>query len=147
MAVAYSSHSDSPTMDLYELQADAHLAINHMLLIKRSSDLKRQQAIWDFKASLHQQEAKAAATNERAKIAHSRKDLKARVKCTKAVMRAKYDYMVAVQEARAVRCSELKEAETTYSEALSENAAAKSLQCAALHREHTMYMHKLEELP
>ena len=38
-AVAYSSRSDSPTMDLLELQADAHLAINHMLSIKRSSDL------------------------------------------------------------------------------------------------------------
>ena len=53
-AVAYSSHSDSPTMDLLELQADAHLAINHMLSIKRSSDLKRQWAIWDFEMLLHQ---------------------------------------------------------------------------------------------
>ena len=53
-AVAYSSHSDSPTMDLPELQANAHLAINHMLSIKRSSDLERQQAIWDFETSLHQ---------------------------------------------------------------------------------------------
>ena len=145
MAVAYSSHSDSPTMDLSELQADAHLAINHMLLIKRSLDLERQQAIWDFEALLHQQEAKAAATNERAKIAHSRKDLKARAKCTKAVMRAKYDYRVAIQEARAVRCSKLEEAEATYLEALSENVAVKSLQCTALHREHAKYMHKLEE--
>ena len=34
-AVAYSSHGDSPTMDLPELQADAHLAINHMLSIKK----------------------------------------------------------------------------------------------------------------
>ena len=110
-AVAYSSHSDSPTMDLSELQANAHLAINHMLLIKRSSDLERQWAIWDFEALLHQREAEAAAANERAKIVHSRKDLKARVKCTKAVMRAKYDYRVAIQEARAVRCSKLKEAE------------------------------------
>ena len=41
-AVAYSSHSDSPTMDLPELQANTHLAINHMLSIKRSLDLKRQ---------------------------------------------------------------------------------------------------------
>ena len=113
-AVAYSSHSDSPTMDLSELQGNAHLAINHMLLIKRSLDLERQWAIWDFKVSLHQWEAEAAAANERAKIAHSRKDLKARVKCAKAVMRAKYDYRVAVQEARAVRCSELKEAEAAY---------------------------------
>ena len=98
-AVAYSSHSDSPTMDLLELQANAHLAINHMLSIKRSLDLKRQWAIWDFKTLLHQWEAEAAATNERAKIVHSRKDLQARVKCTKAVMRAKYDYRVAIQEA------------------------------------------------
>ena len=53
-AVAYSSCSDSPTMDLPELQADANLAVNHMLSIKRSSDLERQRAIWDFEASLQQ---------------------------------------------------------------------------------------------
>ena len=132
-------------MDLSELQADAHLAINHMLLIKRSSDLERQWAIWDFEASLHQREAEAAATNERAKIVHLRKDLKARVKCAKVVMRAKYDYRVAIQEARAVRCSKLEEVEAAYLEALSENAAAKSLQCVALCREHAKYMCKLEE--
>ena len=45
-----------------------------------------------FEALLHQQEAEEAATNERAKIVHSRKDLKAKVKCAKAVMKAKYDY-------------------------------------------------------
>ena len=67
-AVAYSSCSDSPTMDLPELQANAHLAINHMLSIKRSSDLERQQAVQDFEMSLHQREAEAAAANERAKI-------------------------------------------------------------------------------
>ena len=39
-AVANSSHSDSPTMDFPELQADAHLAINHMLSIKRSLELE-----------------------------------------------------------------------------------------------------------
>ena len=144
-AVAYSSHSDSPTMDLPELYANAHLAINHMLSIKRSSDLERQQAIWDFETSLHQQEAEAGATNERAKIVHLRKGLQARVKCTKVVMRAKYDYRVAVQDARVISCSQLKEAEAAYSEALSENTAAKSLQCTALCREHVKHMCKLEE--
>ena len=144
-AVANSSHSDSPTMDLPELQANAHLAINHMLSIKRSSELKRQWAIRDFEALLHQWEAEAAATNERAKIVHSRKDLQARVKCTKAVMRAKYDYRVAVQEARAIQCNELKEAEATYSEALHKNAAAQSLHCTTLCREHAKYMSELEE--
>ena len=143
--VAYSSHSDSPTMDLPELQANTHLAINHMLSIKRSSDLKRQQAIWDFEMLLHQREAEAAATNERPKIVHSRKDLQARVKCAKAVMRAKYDYRVAIQEARVIRCSKLKESEAAYSEALSENVAVKSLQYATLCREHVKYMCKLEE--
>ena len=47
-------------------------------------------------------------------------------------MRAKYNYSVAVQEARAVRCNELEEAEAAYSEALHENAAAKSLHCTTL---------------
>ena len=61
-------------------------------------------------------------------------------------MKAKYDYRVAIQQARAIRCSKLKELEAAYSEALSENAAAKSLQCTTLHREHAEHMHKLEEL-
>ena len=90
--VANSSHSDSPVMDLLELQADAHLAINQMLTVRRSLELERQWVIQDYEVSLHQWEAKTAAANERAKIAHSRKGLQARVKCAKAVMRAKYDY-------------------------------------------------------
>ena len=142
-AVANSSHSDSPTMDFLELQANAHLAINHMLSIKRSSELKRQWAIWDFEASLYQWEVEAAAANERAKIVHSRKDLQARVKCAKAVMRAKYDYRVAVQEA--IWCNKLKEVEATFSEALRENTTAQSLQHATLRGEHAKYMSKLEE--
>ena len=143
-AVAYSSCSDSPMMDLSELQANANMAVNQMLSIKRSSDLDRQWAIWDFKASLHQWEAEEAATNERTRTVHSRNDLNAKVKCTKAVMKVKYKYRVAIQEARATRCSKLKESEAAYSEALSENATAKSLQCATLHSEHTRLMHELE---
>ena len=60
-------------------------------------------------------------------------------------MKAKYNYRVAIQEARAIRCNELEESEATYSEALSENAATKSLQCATLHWEHVEHMHELEE--
>ena len=144
-AVANSSCSDSPAMDLPELQANVHLAINHMLSIKRSSELKRQQAIRDFEASLHQWEAEAAAANERAKIVYSRKDLQARVKCTKAVMWAKYDYRMAVQEARTIWYNELKEAEAAYSEALHENATTQSLHCTTLHGEYAKYLSKLEE--
>ena len=38
----YSSHSGSPSVDLTELQTDTNLAANHMLSVKRSTDLKRQ---------------------------------------------------------------------------------------------------------
>ena len=40
--VANSSCNDSPTMELPELQANTHLAVNHMLSIKRSLELERQ---------------------------------------------------------------------------------------------------------
>ena len=140
-----SNHSDSPMIDLMELQTDANLAANHMLSIKRSLDLKRQWAIRDFEASLHQQEAEEAAANERVKIVHSRKDLNAKVKCAKAVMKAKYDYRVAIQEARTTRCNELQESEAAYLEALGENAATKSIRCATVCREHVKHMHELEQ--
>ena len=94
---------------------------------------------------LHQWEAEAPAANERAKIVHLRKDLQARVKCAKVVMRAKYHYRVAVQEARDIQCNELQEAEAVYSEALCKNAAMQSLHCTTLHREHAKYMSELEE--
>ena len=60
-------------------------------------------------------------------------------------MKAKYDYRMAIQEARAIRCNELQELEAAYLEALSENAATKSTQCATLCREHVKHMHKLEQ--
>ena len=63
-----SSHSDSPMVDLMELQEDANLAANYMLSVKRSLDLKRQWAIWEFKASLHQQEAKEAQPMRKPKL-------------------------------------------------------------------------------
>ena len=116
-----------------------------MFTARRSSDLKIQHAIRDFEASLHQREAEAAAANKKAKVAHSRRDLRAKVKCAKAVMKAKYEYHMAIQKARVERCTELKESEATYSEALSENAAAQSLQCTMLCREHTEHMQELEE--
>ena len=47
-AVAYISHSNSPMMDFPELQANANMAVNQMLLIKRSSDFDWQWVIWEF---------------------------------------------------------------------------------------------------
>ena len=144
-AVASGSRSDSPTQDLSELQTDASLAVNHMLSIKRSSDLDRQRAIWDFEVALCQWETERAAANEKAKSIHSRKELNGRVKCATVAMKAKHDYRVAIQDARATRCRELTEAEAEYSETLRENAATESLQCTILRREHAEHMRKLEE--
>ena len=140
-----SSLSDSPMVDLIDLHEDANLAANYMLSIKRSLDLKRQWAIWEFEASLHQQEAEEAAANEKAKIIHSRKNLNVKVGCTKAVIEAKYNYRMAIQEARTIRSNQLQESETTYLEALGENTAMRSTQSARLHREHVKHMHDLEE--
>ena len=94
---------------------------------------------------MHQSEAEAATTNEKAKVAHSRRDLRAKVKCAKAMMKAKYKYHMAIQEARAERCTELEVSEATYSKALSKNAAAQSLWCATLCREHAEHLWEFEE--
>ena len=93
---------------------------------------------------MHQREAETAVANEKAKVTHSRRDLRARVKCARAVMKAKYEYHMVVQEARAERCTELEESEATYSKALSRNVAALSLQCTMLCREHMEHMQELE---
>ena len=104
-----SSHSGSPMVDLTELQEHANLAANHMLSVKRSLDLKRQWSIWEFKASLCQQEAEESAANEKAKIIHSRKNLNTKVGCAKVVMVATYKYRMAIQEAITIRCNQLHE--------------------------------------
>ena len=131
-----SSCSDSPMVDLTGLQEDANLAANYMPSVTRSSDLKRQWAIWEFEVSLHQQVAEEAVANKKAKIIHSRKNLNAKVGCAKAVMEAKYNYRMAVQETRKIRSNQLQESETAYSETLGENAAARSTRSTRLHREH-----------
>ena len=93
---------------------------------------------------MHQREVETATTNEKAKVTHSKRDLRARVKCAKAMMKAKYKYHMTIQEARAERCTELEESEATYSKTLSKNAVALSLQCAMLCREHMEHMQELE---
>ena len=144
MAAVHSSHSSSPITCLSNLQSDVHLAINSMFTAKRSSDLKIQRAVQDFETSLHQREVEVTTANEKAKVAHSRRDLRAKVKCAKAMMKAKYEYHMTNQEARAERCTELEESEAIYTEALNRNAAALSLQYTTLHQEHTEHMWKLE---
>ena len=144
-AVAYSSYSESPMADLTELQGDANLAADHMVSIKRSMDLQRQQIRWELGLQLCQNEAKDAAANKKAKVLHSCGVLDTKVGCTKEVLEAKYSYRAAVQEAKTIWGNCLQELEVAYSMALGENAAMRSSKSATLHREHVKLMHELEE--
>ena len=144
-AAAYSSHSGSPMVDLTELQTDANLAADHMLSVKRSTDLKRQQITWELGLQLHQNEAKEAVANKKAKVLHSRAVLDAKVDCTKGVLEAKYSYMTVIQEAKTIWGNQLQESEVAYSKALGENITMRSSRSATLHREHVTLMQELEE--
>ena len=154
--VAHSSHSASLLVDPAELQMDANLATDHMVCMKRSMDLKRQQVIWELGLLMHQNETEEAASIEKAKVVHSQEVLNAEVDCTKvvhdtkvecakAVLEAKGNYRAAVQEAKMVRGNCLQEAKTAYSKALGEAAAVKSAQSTILQREHVRLMQELEE--
>ena len=142
---AYSSHSDSPMVDLMELKTDINLAADHILSIKRSMDLKRQQIIWELGLQLHQNEANEAVANEKAKVLHLCGVLDAKVDCAKAVLEAKHSYRVAIQEAKMIRGNRLQELEVAYSQALGETAAVRSSRSETLHREHVRLMQELEE--
>ena len=90
-------------VDLTELQMDANLAADHMFSVKRSTDLKRQQVIWERVVLLCWNEAKEAAANKKTKVLHSQEVLDAKVDCAKAVLEVKYNYRAAIQEAKTIR--------------------------------------------
>ena len=136
-----SSQSNSP---IEELQLEVNSSLNSLFTAKRASELERQSAIRDFETSLHQCEVDAMAAIDKAKAACSQRDLHARVKCAKAIMKAKLDYHITVQEARKAQCAELQESEVAYSEALSEAAAKKSHECTTLCQMHAEHMRDLE---
>ena len=95
-AATHSSQSSSLIVELSELQSDAHMAIHSIFTAKRSTDLQIQCTIRDFEASLHQLEAETTAANIKAKVTHLRRDLRAKVKCAKTMIKAKYNYCMTV---------------------------------------------------
>ena len=145
ITATYSSSSASPSVDPIELQMDANLATDHMLHVKRSTELKRLWVIWELGLLLCQNEVKEATSIEKAKAVHSREVLDTKVDCAMSVLEAKCNYRVAVQEAKTIKGNWLQESEIAYSRALSETMALRSSQSAALHREHVRLMQELEE--
>ena len=141
----YSSSSAIPPVDPTKLQTNANLAADHMLHVKRYTDLKKQWVIWELGLLLHLNEVKEAASIEKAKVIHSQQVLDAKVDCAKSVLEAKCNYTVAFQEAKTIRGNQLQESEIAYSRALGEAMALRSSESAAHHREHVRLMQELEE--
>ena len=67
IAAVYNSGSVSPLVDPSELQANANWAIDNMLHLKRSLDIKRQRATLELGMMLHQNESQQAASVAAAK--------------------------------------------------------------------------------
>ena len=133
-AAIYSSGSVSPLVDLSELQANANRAIDNMLHLKRSLDIKRQRATWELGVVLHQNESQGATSVATAKAIYSQ-----------SVLEAKANFQVAVMEAKTTRCCTFQAAEAACSKAISETEAQKTSQAVVLQEEHSKYMQRLEE--
>ena len=89
IATIYSSRSASTPVDPSEPQANANRAIDNMLHLKRSLDIKRQRATWELGVMLHQNESQGATSIAVAKAIYSQ-----------AVLEAKTNFWATVMEAR-----------------------------------------------
>ena len=78
IAAVYSGRSVSPLVDPSELQANANRVINNMLHLKRSLDVKRQRATWEWGVLLHQNESQEAVSVTVAKAVSSQSVLEAK---------------------------------------------------------------------
>ena len=132
IAVIYSSGSVSPPVDPSELQANANRAIDNMLHLKRSLDVKRQRATWELGVLLHQNESQEATSVAAAKAIYSQ-----------SVLEAKTKFRVAVMEAKTTRCHSIQTAEAACSKAISEAEAQKTSQAVMFQEEHSKYMQNL----
>ena len=136
---------DSPLVDPSELQANANRAIDNMLHLKRSIDIKRQRAIWECGVMLYQSESQETASVAEAKTICSQVTLDTWTVCSQSVLEAKTNFLVAVKEAKTIMGHSFQEAEATCSKAISEATAQRISQAVMLHREHGRYMQGLEE--
>ena len=87
----------------------------------------------------------AAAANERAKIVHLRKDLQARVKCTKTVMGLNTTTGWLFKKPGPYGATNLKRRKPPFQRPSVRTLLHRSLHCTTLHGEHAKYMSELEE--
>ena len=117
-----------------ELWANANRAIDNMLHLKRSLDVKRQRATWELGVILHQNESQGATSAAAAKAIYSQ-----------AVLEAKTIYQTTVMEAKTTRCHSIQAAEAACSKAISEAEARKISQAIMFQEEHSKHLQSLEE--
>ena len=134
IATVYSSGSASPLVDPSELQANANRAIDNMLHLKRSLDIKRQRATWELGAMLHQNEPQGAALIAAAKAI-----------CSHEITEAKTNYRAAVMEAKTTKYHLIQAAKATCSKAISDAKAQTTSQAVLFQEEHCSYLQGLEE--
>ena len=134
IAAVYSTGSASPPVDPSDLQANANKAIDKMLHLKRSLDIKRQRVTWELGVLLHQNESQGAASITAAKAVYS-----------EAVLEAKTSFQVTVMEAKTTRCCSIQAAEAACSKAISDAEAWKTSQAMMFQEEHSKYLQSLEE--
>ena len=145
IATAYSSRSVSPPVDPSELQTNANRAIDNMLHLKRSIDIKRHRAIWELGVMLHQNESQEATSVAEAKAICLQVTHDARIVCSQSVLEAKTNFLVVVKEAKINRGCLVLEAKAACSKAISKARAWKISQAVMLHKEYGIYMQGLEE--
>ena len=133
VATAYSSRSVSPLVDPSEIQANANTAIDNMLHLKRSMDVKSQSKSQETTSVTEARAICSLATLD-VWIIYSQSVLEAITNC-----------LVVVKEAKTIRCSLIQKAEAACSKAICKAAALRISQSIVFHREHSRYMQDLEE--
>ena len=134
IATVYSSRSASPLVDPSELQANTNRAIDNMLHLKRSLDIKRQIATWEWGVLLCQNESQGVTSVTTAKAVYSQ-----------AVLQAKTNFQVTFMEAKTTRCHSIQAAKVACSKAISDAEAQKTSQSVLFQEEHSKYLQSLEE--
>ena len=128
-----------------ELQANANRAIDNMLHLKGTLNIKRQRAAWELGVLVCQIEAQESALVIEAEAICSQVIFDARMICSQSVLEAKTNCPVAVREAKTTRDHSIHQAEASCSKAIHEAAALKVSQSIAFHKEHNRFIWDLEE--
>ena len=114
IAAAYSSGSISPPVDPSELQANANRAIDNMLHLKGTLNIKRQRVAWELGALVCQIEAQESASVIKAEAIHSQVIFDAWMICSQLVLEAKTNCLAAVREAKTTRDHSIHQAEAAF---------------------------------